>query len=100
MRINHLTRRELYEAVWKTPKSKLAVEYGISDVALAKICKKMKIPIPGRGYWQKLKAGKGVQSEPLTDFSGNSHISIRDLRSEMLKKDAKSIASLNDDRYA
>ena len=52
-----LTRDALHELVWSQPISRLAAEYGISDVALAKICKKASIPTPPRGYWAKLAAG-------------------------------------------
>lgn len=60
MKINEiaLTRNELFEKVWTTPILKLAMEYGLSDVGLAKICKRMEIPRPERGYWQKLEVGK------------------------------------------
>jgi hypothetical protein len=60
-----LTREELYEKVWSMPASKLSKEFGISDVALGKICKKLKIPKPNRGYWQQLAAGHCVQKEKL-----------------------------------
>jgi hypothetical protein len=39
-------REELYKKVWQFPLRKLAAEYNISDVGLAKICKKLKIPLP------------------------------------------------------
>jgi len=52
-----LTREELYEQVWTTPVSKLAAAYGISDVALAKVCKKYTIPKPGLGYWARKAVG-------------------------------------------
>ena len=42
-------RQQLYEAVWQKPAVQLAKEYGISDVALAKICKRLKVPKPGLG---------------------------------------------------
>jgi len=45
-----LTRKQLYEKVWTTPMTRLAKEFGISDVALAKTCKKYDIPRPLRGY--------------------------------------------------
>jgi hypothetical protein len=64
-----ITRNELFEKVWTTPISKLAVEYGLSDVGLAKICKRMEIPRPARGYWQKLEGGKAPSRpklKPLT----------------------------------
>lgn len=56
-----LTRDALFEAVWKTPMSRLARDFGISDVALAKICKKLDVPIPGRGHWARVAAGQRVR---------------------------------------
>lgn len=50
-------RDSLYEEVWATPMAKLARKYGISDVGLAKVCRKLAIPVPGRGYWAKKEAG-------------------------------------------
>lgn len=41
--------------------TKVAAEYGISDVALGKICEKHRIPVPGRGYWAKKSAGMKVK---------------------------------------
>ena len=49
-----IERWELYRQVWAKPMNQLAKEYGISDVALAKTCRKENIPLPGRGYWAKL----------------------------------------------
>lgn len=60
-----LTREQLYERVWSTPLQRLAEEFGISDVALAKRCRKLNIPTPPRGYWAKLEAGKRVKKRPL-----------------------------------
>lgn len=48
-----LTREELYEQVWTVPMQRLAERYGISDVALAKTCRKLVIPVPPRGYWRR-----------------------------------------------
>lgn len=39
----------------------LAKKYGISDVGLAKTCRKMLIPLPGRGYWARKEAGQKVE---------------------------------------
>ncbi len=55
-----LTREELYEKIWATPTHKLAKEFGITGTGLAKICKRMDMPVPPRGYWNKLQAGKPV----------------------------------------
>ena len=58
-------RDSLYEEVWATPMAKLAKKYGISDVGLAKVCRKLTIPVPGRGYWAKKESGQAVQKLPL-----------------------------------
>ena len=55
------TREELYELVWSNPMSKLAKRLGVSDVGLAKACRRADIPLPGVGYWAKLQYGKKVQ---------------------------------------
>jgi len=47
---NTWNRDELYEKVWAAPVIKVAKEYGVSDVAVAKACRKLKVPLPGRGY--------------------------------------------------
>ena len=54
------TRLELYELVWSEPLRRLAQRFGISDVAIAKRCRKSNIPLPGIGYWAKKEAGKQV----------------------------------------
>ncbi len=59
------TREQLYEAVWSTPVVKLAAELGISDVGLAKTCRRMGIPRPPRGYWARVEAGEKLKREPL-----------------------------------
>lgn len=53
-----LSRTELFELVWQTPMSQLAKRFGISDTGLAKICKRLKVPYPSRGYWAQKAAGK------------------------------------------
>jgi hypothetical protein len=45
-----LSRKELYNKVWKTTIIRLAQEYGLSNGGLAKICRKHNIPRPPRGY--------------------------------------------------
>lgn len=58
-------RKELYKKVWETPITRLAQEYGLSDVGVAKICKKHNIPRPPRGYWARKAAGYNVKHLPL-----------------------------------
>lgn len=59
------TREEFYEAVWSKPATKIAVELGCSDVAIAKVCKAYKIPKPPVGYWAKLQHGKKTKKAAL-----------------------------------
>lgn len=61
-----VTREQLYELVWSEPLSRLCKSIGISDVAIAKHCRKAAIPIPERGYWNKLQAGQEVKRSPLS----------------------------------
>lgn len=56
-----LTRQELYDLIWSTPMTKLAESFGVSDVGLAKICDRHRVPKPPRGYWAKKEAGKPVK---------------------------------------
>jgi hypothetical protein len=53
-----LTREELYQLVWNRPASKLSKDFGISDVALGKLCRRMEIPKPPPGYWARVEAGQ------------------------------------------
>ncbi|MFB3922672.1 MAG: hypothetical protein ACE145_13180 [Terriglobia bacterium] len=59
-------REELYRKVWEQPMLKVAEEYGVSSVALGKTCRKLSVPVPGRGHWAKLAHGKeGAKKPPL-----------------------------------
>lgn len=57
-------RQQLYEEVWSLPTQKVATEHGVSDVAIAKTCKRLMIPKPPRGYWNKKAAGLSVPDRP------------------------------------
>src|SRR5262245_33537923 len=56
-----LTRRAMYDLVWSKPMTKVAEEFGISDVALKKTFDRHRVPTPSRGYWAKKDAGKKVK---------------------------------------
>jgi hypothetical protein len=60
-----IDRKALYEEVWSEPVTIVAQRYGLSDVGLAKICRKLSIPLPSRGYWAKVKAGRVMGKVPL-----------------------------------
>ncbi len=61
-------REKLYEEVWAEPVTAVAKRYGVSDVAIAKTCRKMHIPVPGRGYWNKVQSGQKMKKVPLPTF--------------------------------
>lgn len=64
-----VTRQQLYDQVWATPMRKLATTYGLSDVGLAKVCRRHEIPRPPVGYWAKKEFGKPVRQAPLRNVS-------------------------------
>ncbi len=65
-RHSHYFRREaLYELVWTAPVLETAPRLGVSDVALAKLCRRAAIPIPGRGYWARVESGQPLKRPPL-----------------------------------
>lgn len=55
-----LTREELYDLVWTDPVRTVAARFGVSDVWVKKVCQRANVPVPQRGYWAKLQAGKPV----------------------------------------
>ena len=72
-------RHELYEKVWQVPLRKLAAEYGISDVGLAKVCRKLEIPLPGLGHWTKIACGHSIPRPPLPPLE-NVPVLVRQVR--------------------
>lgn len=66
------TREVLHRQVWETPMSRLAAQYGISGNGLAKICGRLKVPYPPRGYWAKKAAGKKVIDYQLPPADGDT----------------------------
>ena len=63
-----LPRSALYDLVWTKPVTELSKEFGISDVALAKRCRSIKIPLPPRGYWARVAAGQKPRRPSLPPF--------------------------------
>jgi hypothetical protein len=51
---------------------KLAREFRISDVGPAKLCRRHKIPLPGRGYWTRIQFGQNQGKNRLCMSQGYS----------------------------
>lgn len=65
-------RTALYQEVCASPITALAAKYGLSDSGLRKICVLLDIPLPGRGHWQKLAAGKPSKVPALRPTKGRT----------------------------
>lgn len=52
------TPEKLKKLVWEMPMTQVGEKFKVSSNAIKKRCKKYGIKTPGRGYWQKKKAGK------------------------------------------
>ncbi len=67
-------RQKLYEEVWKEPVLVVAKRYGVSDVALAKACRKLAVPLPPRGYWARVRARNAPSRPPLPPYESRTGI--------------------------
>ncbi len=85
-------RDQLYDEIWSVPILQLAKQYGLSDVGLAKICTKMKIPRPPRGYWAKRSYGQPTTKPILRPAPADTPTEIT------VDRDAKQLAKANDKR--
>ena len=95
---SEVNRDSLYAEVWTDPVTVVAQRYGLSDVGLAKICRKLAIPLPQRGYWARVKSGQVVKKTPLPKpkSARGVTVSLKRLPSEMVsaKQEAKQRASI------
>jgi hypothetical protein len=69
-------REKLYREIWSEPIQRVARRYRMSDTGLAKICERLFIPRPPRGYWAKKAAGKPVSPVPELpgiEFKGSTY---------------------------
>jgi hypothetical protein len=60
-----VSREKLYEEVWAEPMTTVALRYEVSSTFLARVCERLNVPRPPRGYWQQLKVGKASAKPPL-----------------------------------
>jgi hypothetical protein len=72
-----LTRGELWELVWSEPVRTVASRFGLSDVTFKKYCVRAGVPVPERGHWTKLAAGKAVARAPLPPREPGASTSVR-----------------------
>ena len=53
-----VAREKLYKEVWAEPMTTVAQRYKVSSSFLARVCQRLSVPPPPRGYWPKLKVGR------------------------------------------
>ncbi len=58
-----ISKPDLLALVWAMPTTEVAKILGVSDVAVAKRCKRFSITKPPRGYWAKIAAGINPNQE-------------------------------------
>lgn len=63
-KISPISKEDLHDLVWGKPTVHVAKDLGVSDVAVAKLCKKLGVDKPPRGYWAKKR------SEEVTQLAG------------------------------
>lgn len=62
-----VSREKLYEEVWAEPMVTVAARYDVSSSFLARICTRLNVPRPSRGYWAQLEVGKADGKPPLPE---------------------------------
>jgi hypothetical protein len=72
-----LSRKELYNLVWTESMLSLSKRFNISDVGLRKICRKMKIPTPPVGHWQRVQYTTSIRIPKLPEkYSGKQEVTL------------------------
>lgn len=85
-------RDVLYEQVWAEPVREVAKRYGVSDVALAKACRRLSVPLPGRGYWAKRRAGKAPPRPVLPEARGPRQVPVTGALAGTSSRDGEKLA--------
>ena len=62
-----LTREVLYTLVWSEPMLKAAARFDVSSSYMARVCTRMNVPRPERGYWARLAVGQTPMKIPLPE---------------------------------
>ncbi len=58
MAVKRFSRQGLHDLIWSKPMREVAAELGISDVGLRKVVVRAGLPLPPRGHWNRIAAGK------------------------------------------
>lgn len=64
---SRVSRKQLYEEVWSEPMTTVALKYKVSSSFLARICTRLNVPRPQRGYWAMYATGRRPKQPPLPE---------------------------------
>jgi hypothetical protein len=103
-----VTREKLYEEVWAEPMTKVAVRYRVSSNFLGRVCDRLRVPKPARGYWARLAAGESLERPELPSALPGAEVEwIREpgyvrhaLSEDRLRRDVPEIPQLPPKRKA
>jgi hypothetical protein len=56
----YIPKEELASLVWEMPSSRVAELLGVCDSAIVKLCRKLEVKKPPRGYWAKVYASENA----------------------------------------
>lgn len=91
-------REELYAAVWREPAREVAKRYGMSSNALGKICERLQVPTPTRGYWARRGVGIISPTPPLPPLSSTAASELTVVRKGRRPDRARIAASILEGR--
>ena len=66
-KVQLLTRKELYDQVWKKTLKTVAKEYETNYTELVRLCEALNVPRPPQGYRGRISRGLPVEQTPLPD---------------------------------
>lgn len=72
-----LTRERLFDAVWATPLTRLAVEFNTTSAALVSACEALDVPRPTAGHWQRVALGKDSPRPTLPNPTAEGAVDLR-----------------------
>lgn len=77
MNTTTFSRRQLCHLVWSESLVSLSKKYNISGAGLRKACKRLGIPLPEIGHWNKVHAGKKGKVKPFSErHEGDQQIQL------------------------
>ena len=54
---DHLTRQDIYDLVWSSPRAEAAARLGLSELQLRQVCSFHRVPMPNGQYWRRVEKG-------------------------------------------